>query len=137
MIDKKRKTVELIEYLYQDYRQWRDSLILSAEQRGEKIWEEPDLKRYCAERLQGLPYESFMRWKAQHTPVSEVNLLRIALALGETKPLEIYGFEALPRELWAVVVNYSKADPDQRKRVRSILEGCNNEVVQSVHKQAG
>ena len=114
------KTKALMDYLYKDYQQWKAAEREAAHARGELIWNDPDEKEYCTTRLH-VPYESFNRWKNRNTPVSEINLLRIAISLGDETPFRIYGFAPLPRDLWDILVRLPSAEPQDLKAIRSVL----------------
>lgn len=114
------KTKALMEFLYKDFQHWKQQQLDHAHALGQQIWGDIDEKQYCSERLH-VPYESFNRWKNRNTPVSEINLLRIAISLGDEEPLRIYGFDPLPRDLWDILVRLPQTQPEDRKAIRRIV----------------
>jgi hypothetical protein len=119
--EERKKTEALLKYLHEDFENWRRERKEAAGTDTKQLWEEVTEKTYCIERLH-IPYESFNRWKRLMSPVSEINLLRIALSLRDTRPLEIYGFPTVDPALWEILVSLPSAAPEDRAAILRILE---------------
>ena len=121
----KQNTQKLMEYLHTDFVAWRDQR--EAEQSG--LWNDPVTEKdWCLQRL-GVAYESFNRWKNGHSPVGSLNALRIAIHIGNQRPLEIMGFDPVPADLWDILVSLPNADPADREAIRAILKGGVKQVL--------
>lgn len=124
------KLEELMAWLLQDFKTWK----VEEEQRAAESKDSPTAwelwqintviteKDYCAKRL-GVPYESFNRWKNGHSPISPINILRIAINLRNTKPLEIFGFDPVAPDLWDILIELPRTSDTDRAVIRRILDG--------------
>ena len=120
MNEQEQKTQQLMDFIYADFQVWKQTKIADAHERGEKLWEDPDVKTYCYKRL-GVPPESLSRWTNRLSPVGPMNLLKIAIALGDETPLRIFGFDPLPADLWGILTRLPSATPEERQRIQAIL----------------
>jgi len=116
----KAKMGRLMTYLNQDFHNWKRELREHAAAEGRQVWDEPTEKDYCAKRL-SISYESFNRWKNMRNPISDINVLRIAIQLRDTEPLRIWGFNAVPEDLWEILVRLPDTEPAERRKIMNIL----------------
>lgn len=124
----RRNTLALMQYLHADFETWKKGE--EAKQIG--LWNPPITEKdYCNKRL-GVPYVSFNHWKLGDNPVGKLNALKIAVSLGDPKPLEIMGFDPIPEDLWDIVVRLPATDPERRAKIRSILQGGERQALSLV-----
>jgi hypothetical protein len=116
----KIKMQELMLYLNRDFVAWKEAYKQNQQAEGKLVWVEPTEKDYCTQRL-NISYESFNRWKNMRNPISDINVLRLAITLRDTEPLRIWGFSAVPEDLWDILVRLPETAPEERARIMKIL----------------
>lgn len=122
------KLKELMIWLNQDFATWKaaeENRLAGQQQETSTLWRIPIVvteKDYCSRRL-GVAYESFNRWKNGNSPISPINVLRIAIATQSPRPLEIFGFDPIPADLWDILVMLPYTSEADKTVIRRTIAG--------------